>query len=86
MGSEPQAVTACGHAFTCRAERLDGWLWSEGGGWRGLSGEPPPVQGLAVVAEVLRLIIGDSGSGGGDSFACSVSGAGPQLFGPGAKN
>ena len=32
-------------------------------------GEPPPVQGLAVVAEVLRLIVGDSGSGGGDSFA-----------------
>ena len=30
MGSEPQVATACGQAFTRRAERLDGWLWSEG--------------------------------------------------------
>ena len=32
-------------------------------------GEPPPVQGLAVVAGVPRQISGDSGSGGGDPFA-----------------
>ena len=45
-----------------------GWLfWEGGGGWRGLGGEPPPVQGLAVVAGMLRQTIGDSGCGVGDT-------------------
>lgn len=44
------------------------WLfWDAGGGWRGLGGEPPPVQGLAVVAGMLRQTIGDSGCGVGDT-------------------
>ena len=62
-----------GHCMWANVHTPDGTVGrlalERGGGWRGLSGEPPPVQGLAVVAEVLRLIIGDSGSGGGDSFA-----------------